>query len=145
MFMREQRASGRVARPRRIDQLTASPLAATGGGPVNAGAVRSVQAVLPSGALLGALADLFAGLGDPTRLRIVAALASRELCVHDLAQAIGQTSSAVSHQLGQLRRLGLVRGRRDGRRVYYALDDQHVGRLYGEALDHVRHRTEGLR
>jgi ArsR family transcriptional regulator, lead/cadmium/zinc/bismuth-responsive transcriptional repressor len=141
--MREQRVSDSVVRPRRIDQLTAMPLAAVGGGPVNAGAVRSVQAVLPSGALLGHLADLFAGLGDPTRLRIVAALSSRELCVRDLALAIGQTTSAVSHQLRQLRRLGLVQGRRDGRRVYYSLDDRHVGRLYGEALDHVRHRTEG--
>lgn len=134
-----------MARPRRIDQLTAPPMTAGDGGPVDAGAVRAAQDVLPGGALLGHLAGLFAALGDPTRLRIVAALASQELCVGDLALAIGQSTSAVSHQLRQLRRLGLVQGRRDGRRVYYTLDDRHVGRLYGEALDHVRHRTEGRR
>lgn len=134
-----------MVRPRRIDQLTAAPRTADDSEAVDVGAVRSVREVMPGGVLLGHLAGLFAALGDPTRLRIVAALASQELCVRDLALAIGQSTSAVSHQLRQLRRLGLVDGRRAGRRVYYTLDDRHVGRLYGEALDHVRHRTEGRR
>jgi DNA-binding transcriptional ArsR family regulator len=134
-----------VARPRRADQIAPPPVPMADGGLVDAGAVRRAQSALPNGIVLHDLANLFAALGDPTRLRMVAALARQELCVHDLASTIGQTTSAVSHHLRQLRDLGLVRGRRAGRRVYYSLDDRHVGRLYGEALDHVRHRTEGLR
>ena len=133
-----------MARPRRADQIASPPDLTADGGLIDAGAVRRAQAALPGGPVLHDLANLFAALGDPTRLRMVAALAHQELCVHDLASAIGQSASAVSHHLRQLRALGLVRGRRAGRRVYYALDDRHVGRLYGEALDHVRHRTEGL-
>ncbi|MEA2523961.1 MAG: ArsR family transcriptional regulator, lead/cadmium/zinc/bismuth-responsive transcriptional, partial [Thermomicrobiales bacterium] len=94
---------------------------------------------LPTGQVLGGLADLFAALGDPTRLRIVAALAGGELCVCDLAATVGQTESAVSHHLRLLRSLGLVRPRRDGRLVYYTLDDAHVTTLFGQALDHVAH------
>jgi ArsR family transcriptional regulator, lead/cadmium/zinc/bismuth-responsive transcriptional repressor len=134
-----------VARPRRADQIAPPLVPMADGGLVDAGAARRAQSALPDGLVLNDLANLFAALGDPTRLRMVAALAHQELCVHDLASAIGQTTSAVSHHLRQLRDLGLVRGRRAGRRVYYSLDDRHVGRLYGEALDHVRHRTEGLR
>lgn len=133
-----------MARPRRVDQIAAPPVPVADGEVVDARAVRRAQAALPNSTVLHDLANLFAALGDPTRLRMVAALASQELCVQDLASAIGQTASAVSHHLRQLRSLGLVRGRRAGRRVYYSLDDRHVNRLYGEALDHVRHRTEGL-
>ena len=80
-------------------------------------------------------------MGDPTRLRLVAALAGRELCVCDLAATVGLSESAVSHQLRLLRARGLVRSRRDGRLVYYALDDDHVAALYAIALEHVAHQT----
>src|SRR5262249_7832580 len=82
-------------------------------------------------------AELFAALGDPTRLRIVAALANRELCVCDLAATIGQSESAVSHQLRNLRALGLVRSRREGRLGHYALDDHHLTPLSRPALARV--------
>lgn len=88
------------------------------------------------------MSDLFGAVADPTRLRIVAALAARELCVGDLAATLAMSQSAVSHQLRVLRDRGLVRARRDGRLSYYALDDEHVAGLFGQALDHVRHRTE---
>lgn len=133
-----------MARPRRADQIATPPVPTADGELIDPGAVHRARAALPGGVVLNDLANLFAALGDPTRLRIVAAVAHQELCVHDLASTVGQSTSAVSHQLRQLRALGLVRGRRAGRRVYYSLDDRHVGRLYGEALDHVRHRTEGL-
>ena len=132
-----------MARPRRIDQLADAPDRIGDDGPVDLSAVRRARAVLPGSGLVRELTGLFAALGDPTRLRIIAVLAEQELCVSDLSVTIGQTPSAVSHQLRHLRSLGLVRGRRAGRRVYYGVDDQHVSRLYGEALDHVRHRTEG--
>ena len=106
---------------------------------VHVHAVRAARAALPAGDRMGALAQFFTALGDPTRLRIVAALAAQELCVCDLAAAIGQTESAVSHQLRHLRELRLVRARREGRRVFYALDDEHVLAMYGQACDHIAH------
>ena len=111
---------------------------------VRVDAVRAARAALPAGDRLSGLAGFFAALGDPTRLRIVAALAAQELCVCDLAAAIGQTESAVSHQLKTLRELRLVRARREGRRVFYALDDDHVLAIYGQASDHVGHGQSSL-
>jgi ArsR family transcriptional regulator len=85
------------------------------------------------------LADLFSALSDPTRLRIISVLLEGELNVGDIASQLGMTESAVSHQLRGLRQLQLVRSRKDGRQVYYALDDDHVARLYRLGLDHVEH------
>jgi DNA-binding transcriptional ArsR family regulator len=83
------------------------------------------------------LADLFRLLGDPTRLRIVDALADGELCVCDISDQVGISESAVSHQLRLMRTMRLVRGRREGRCVYYTLDDQHVLSLFQQGLRHV--------
>jgi ArsR family transcriptional regulator, lead/cadmium/zinc/bismuth-responsive transcriptional repressor len=129
-----------MARPRKIDQLTDVIDGACDDRVVHVDAVRAARATLPVAAELLGLAEIFTALGDPTRLRIVAALAGRELCVCDLAATIGVTESAVSHQLRVLRSLGLIRSRREGRLVYYALDDDHVSSLYGLALEHVTHR-----
>jgi ArsR family transcriptional regulator, lead/cadmium/zinc/bismuth-responsive transcriptional repressor len=85
------------------------------------------------------LADLFSALSDPTRLRIISALLEGELNVGDIASQLNMTESAVSHQLRGLRQLHLVRSRKDGRQVYYAVDDDHVARLYRLGLDHVEH------
>ena len=85
------------------------------------------------------LADLFSALSDPTRLRIISALLEEELNVGDIASQLAMTESAVSHQLRGLRQLRLVRSRKAGRQVYYALDDDHVARLYRLGLDHVEH------
>jgi DNA-binding transcriptional ArsR family regulator len=84
-----------------------------------------------------ALAETFRILGDPTRVRIVDALAERELCVHEIADLVGISESAVSHQLRLMRAQRIVRGRREGRCVYYALDDQHVLSLFQQGLRHV--------
>jgi DNA-binding transcriptional ArsR family regulator len=86
-----------------------------------------------------ALAGIFKALSDPTRLRIISALAEREFCVGDLAEALGMEQSAVSHQLGDMRDMGLVRSRKQGRHVYYRLDDEHVRDLFRLTLAHVRH------
>jgi ArsR family transcriptional regulator len=85
------------------------------------------------------LAETFKALSDPTRVRIVSLLAGAELCVCDLAAALGMSQSAVSHQLRTLRDLRLVRWRREGRQVFYALDDDHVADLFQRGLDHVAH------
>ena len=86
---------------------------------------------------VAALAETFRALGDPTRVRILDALGAAELCVCDLATLLGHSESAVSHQLRVLRGMRLVRARREGRMVFYALDDQHVVSLFRQALDHV--------
>lgn len=83
------------------------------------------------------LAETFRALGDPTRVRILDALSHGELCVCDLAQLIGLSQSATSHQLRLLRQLRIVRSRRAGRMVFYALDDRHVVSLVRQGLRHV--------
>ena len=85
------------------------------------------------------LADLFSALSDPTRLRIISVLLDGEMNVGELASRLEMTESAVSHQLRGLRQLRLVRSRKDGRQVFYALDDDHVVKLYRMGLEHVEH------
>ena len=92
-------------------------------------------------ATVTALAETFKVLGDTTRVRILDALSQAELCVHDLAERVGISESAVSHQLRLLRGMRLVRTRRDGRLVYYAIDDQHIVDLFLQGLEHVQERT----
>ena len=77
-------------------------------------------------------------LGDPNRLKIIMALKNVEMCVCDLAAFTGLTDSAVSHQLRRLKDLALVKSRRDGQIIYYALDDEHVKCLVTIGLEHVR-------
>ena len=85
------------------------------------------------------LADLFSALSDPTRLRIISVLLDGEMNVGEIADQLAMTESAVSHQLRGLRQLRLIRSRKDGRQVFYALDDDHVAKLYRLGLDHVEH------
>ena len=88
-----------------------------------------------------ALAETFKVLGDTTRVRILDALSRSELCVSDLAQVVGLSESAVSHQLRLLRGMRLVRARRDGRMMFYALDDHHIVKLFDQGLKHVQERN----
>jgi DNA-binding transcriptional ArsR family regulator len=85
------------------------------------------------------LAELFQALSDTTRVRIVSVLLDAELCVGDLADVMGMSQSAISHQLRTLRDLRLVRTRREGRQIFYTLDDEHVAALYRTGLDHLTH------
>ncbi len=84
------------------------------------------------------VSELFRMLGDPTRLRILGALAVSELCVCDIATLLGMTVSAISHQLRLLKAAGLVIGRRDGKAVVYALADDHVRTMMQNGIEHVR-------
>lgn len=99
--------------------------------------VSAVKAALVGSDSVTLLAETFRALGDPTRVRILDALSHAELCVCDVATLLGLTQSAVSHQLRLLRNLRLVRARREGRMVFYALDDQHITGLFREGLRHV--------
>ncbi len=91
--------------------------------------------------LVRRLAETFKVLGDQTRIRILSALAGQELCVCDLAAIMEMSSSAVSHQLRVLRDARLVKYRKEGKMVYYSLDDQHVVNLFEQGLEHVIHDT----
>ncbi len=85
------------------------------------------------------LAAIFKTLSDPTRLRLLCALGDGDSCVHDLCARLAMSQPAVSHQLRLLRDARLVRGRRAGREVHYALDDSHVMRLIAQARSHAAH------
>lgn len=104
----------------------------------DAAAVERTRAGALPARTVGTLAAIFAALGEPTRLRIVHALSGGELCVSDLAAALGLAVPAVSQQLRVLRDLRIVRNRRAGKTVYYTLDDAHVADLFAVALAHVQ-------
>lgn len=92
-----------------------------------------------------ALAETFKMLGDVTRVRILDAIAHRERCVHEIATLVGLTESAVSHQLRLLRSTRLVRSRRAGQHVFYALDDDHIVGLFRQGLEHVEEQARSVR
>lgn len=83
------------------------------------------------------LAETFKVLGDPTRVRMVHALSLSELCTSDLAEVVSMSESAVSHQLRTLRQLRVVRSRREGKLVFYSLDDDHIRRLFEQGFEHT--------
>ncbi len=99
--------------------------------------------VLLDAAAVAALAETFRLLGDTTRVRILDALSRSELCVGEIAALLGLSESAVSHQLRLLRNLRLVRPRREGRMIYYTLDDHHIVRLFEQGLEHVQESGRG--
>lgn len=100
-------------------------------------ALLKVQEARADDCLLAQTAALFSAMGDPTRLRLLEALAVEELCVCDLAQLSMISQSGVSHQLRVLRDLGLVSFRRDGNRAVYRLADQHVRSLLAQGFEHA--------
>ena len=85
------------------------------------------------------LASLFSTLSDASRVRIISALLQRELSVGALANILEMSESAVSHQLRGLRQMRIIRGRKQGRQVFYSLEDEHVEQLFRMGLDHVEH------
>ena len=99
--------------------------------------VRKIRSELVTPDNVQGLADTFSALGDPTRVRILDALSHGELCVCDLAAVLGLSQSAVSHQLRLLRGIRLVKPRREGRIVFYSLDDQHIISIFRQTLQHV--------
>lgn len=100
--------------------------------------VRKIRSALIAPDAVQGLAETFSALGDPTRVRILDALSHGELCVCDLAAVLGLSQSAVSHQLRLLRGIRLVKPRREGRIVFYSLDDQHIISIFKQTLQHVQ-------
>jgi len=100
--------------------------------------VSAVRKKLPDDRELYDLSDFFKVLGDSTRVKIMWALDESEMCVCDLAELLGMTKSAVSHQLRSLREANLVKNRRDGKNVFYSLADDHVKQIFEKGLEHIR-------
>lgn len=99
--------------------------------------VAEVRTQMPDEETLMNLADLFKVFSESTRVKIVCALLKSEMCVCDIAALLGMTKSAISHQLRALRQTKLVKYRRDGKIVYYSLDDEHVSNIIQQGLSHV--------
>lgn len=104
---------------------------------VNEETLARIRSQWPDEEDLFALAELFRALGDATRIRILAALAGRELCVCELMELLGMKQSSVSQHLRVLRERRLVRHRKEGRSVYYRMDDEHIEALYRTGLAHM--------
>ncbi len=85
------------------------------------------------------LAEVFKVLGDQTRIKISFTLSCCEMCVCDIAETISMTQSAVSHQLRLMRNMKLVKYRKEGKSVYYSLDDDHILQLFNQGMEHVKH------
>ena len=99
--------------------------------------VRRVEAEMPEEGALFDLAELFKVFGDSTRIRILYALFQSEMCVCDIAQLLGMTQSAISHQLQVLKKSKLVKYRRQGKTVFYSLADAHVRAIIGQGMEHI--------
>ncbi|SMB86056.1 transcriptional regulator, ArsR family [Desulfonispora thiosulfatigenes DSM 11270] len=102
--------------------------------------VKKVKAKMPLEENLVDLAELFKVFGDSTRIRILSALAISEMCVCDIAALLNMTQSAISHQLRILKQARLIKNRRDGKIVFYALDDEHVEHIFEQGLIHINER-----
>ncbi len=92
---------------------------------------------MPDNEILERMAELLKMFGDVTRVRILFELLDQELCVCDIAEKLGMTASAISHQLRILKQARLVKNRRDGKTVYYSLADAHVKTIFYHAFEHV--------
>ena len=106
-------------------------------------AIERVRREMPSDVILGDLADLYKVFGDSTRVKILYALFESELCVCAIAELLGMTQSAISHQLRVLRRSKLVGCRRDNKNVFYFLADDHVAGIIGCGMEHVCEERDG--
>jgi ArsR family transcriptional regulator len=99
--------------------------------------VTKVKEKMQDDDILYGAAELFKVFGDLTRTKIIAGLFQSELCVCDIASLLNMTKSAVSHQLRILRQTKIVKSRKQGKEVYYSLDDEHVAQIYKTAVEHL--------
>jgi len=110
---------------------------------VNAHLVEQALSQMPDSDSIGRLSRFYKTIGDETRCKILISLMQAEMCVCDLANILSMTKSSVSHQLNNMKAAGIVKCRREGKEVYYSLDDAHVEEIFAVSLDHIRHKMEG--
>lgn len=104
---------------------------------INSEIVKSVKAKIPKDEIIYDIAELFKVFGDSTRIKIICALMEEELCVCDIASIVKTTQSAISHQLRVLKQAKLVKYRKEGKIVYYSLDDSHVSQILMKGREHI--------
>lgn len=97
---------------------------------------------MPQDNQINTLSGFFKMLGDPTRIKMMYIMAGGEVCVQDIAAALGVTKSAISHQLSGLKENKIVKSRRDGKNVYYSIDDDHVSQVLSLAMTHIEHQSK---
>lgn len=107
---------------------------------IHSDTVRNVTENMPKDESLYDLAEFFKVFGDTTRIKILCALFQSEMCVCDIASVLEMKHSAISHQLRVLKSARLVKGRRDGKVVYYSLDDNHIKNIFDQGFEHVLER-----
>ena len=105
---------------------------------VNHGLVTEVQAAMPENVTFTRVAEFYKIMGDETRCKLIWALQQGQMCVCDLASLLSMTKSAISHQLRKLREQGVVRCRKEGKEVYYSLDDHHIAQIFAVTMTHVK-------
>ncbi len=104
--------------------------------------VAEILGQMPPESLLNSVAEFYKIMGDPTRCKLIFALSRQEMCVCDLANLLSMTKSAVSHQLSKMREQGIARCRREGKTVFYSLDDAHVAEIFDTTLVHICHKKQ---
>ena len=102
--------------------------------------VNKIKKVMPSDDLIFEIAEVFKVFGDTTRMKIISALLEAELCVGDIAEITNSTQSAISHQLRVLKQAKLVKFRKEGKIVFYSLDDCHISQIFSCGLEHIEER-----
>lgn len=103
--------------------------------------VESTIKRMPEADTFNKLAAFFKIIGDTTRTRILFALDQNEMCVCDIANVLGMSKSSISHQLGTLRRSGIVKCRKEGKEVFYMLDDEHIKKVFEIGIEHIEHKN----
>lgn len=110
---------------------------------IHEGAVQDTLKNMPGSEEFDRIADFFKILGDPTRCRIIYALTKNELCVCDLSNILSMSKSSVSHQLAKMKEYGAVKARREGKEMFYSLDDGHVAEIFVTTQAHIDHKNKG--
>lgn len=102
--------------------------------------VKDTLSKMPDSYILNGLANLFKIMGDDTRCKLLFALLQNEMCVCDLANVLSMTKSSISHQLSKMKDVGIVKCRKEGKTVYYSLDDSHISKIFEVGMKHINHK-----
>ena len=95
---------------------------------------------MPESTILNNVAEFFKIMGDTTRCKLISALLQNEMCVCDLANILSMTKSSISHQLSKMKAAGIVKCRKNGKTVYYSLDDNHISEIFEVGIKHISHK-----
>jgi len=107
---------------------------------VNEKLVSEILKTMPDNSVFEALGNFYKMIGNDTRCKIIYSLSISEMCVCDLSNVLSMTKSSISHQLSKMREAGVVKSRREGKEVYYSLDDEHISSIFAISLTHINHK-----